>query len=273
VVSLALDLQLASIAWSSDLRDISINLLAGLIGVWVGLLFGYAKRKYREKSLNKAFCAFFGEGRRFLIIHSAIFDKDESAWNYPATDTKASRRLARMFESVGLREGKDFDIAPARWVKDNDNDKYSLAGKNLVLLCGPVRNEIFRRFMPNERTLAYSMVVGRDDEGKEINVLKDQFGNQFRSSRQAGPGENGEEFDWAIVSSFPSPRDSSLRIVLLAGIHGTGTVGAAEQVSELTRLKEIIGKPKAVRGKAISRKLRVEYTKGDIETPTDVKLV
>lgn len=266
-------LQLGSIAWSSDLKDLSINLLAGLIGVCVGFLFGYVKKKYREKSLNKAFCAFFGEGRRFLIIHSAIFDEDESAWNYPATDTKAARRLARMFESVGLREGKDFDIAPARWVKDNDNDKYSLTGKNLVLLCGPVRNEIFRRFMPNERTLAYSMVVERDDKGKEINVLKDQFGNQFRSSRQAGPGVNGEEFDWAIVSSFPSPRDSSLRIVLLAGVHGTGTVGAAEQVSELTKLKEIMGKPKAVKGKAISRKLRVEYAKGDIETPTDVKLV
>ncbi len=271
---MAPDPPLAAIAWATDLHDFLLNLLAGFVGVWIGLLVAYLRRKYKERSLQKAFCALFGERRKYLVIHSAIFDDDESAWNYPATDTRASRRLARMFESVGLREGEDFDIAPATWVKDNDSGKYSLAGRNLVLLCGPSRNEIFRRFMLDERMLPYSMVVGHDDKGKPFNILKDQYGTRFMSSRQSAPDPDGQEFDWAIVSSYPNPRDSSFRIVLLAGIHGTGTVGAAEQVTQLAKLKEIIGRrPKDVRGKAISRRLRVEYAKGDIETPTSVTLV
>ncbi len=245
----------------SDLKDLVINLLAALIGAALGYAAGHIRRKLKERSLDKAVRRFFGLPGRVLIVHSAVFDAPQDAWNYPATDTKAARRLARLFESVGLREGVNFTIAPDRNIRDGDFWK-----QNLVLLCGPVRNEIFKRVSPLQSALRYTMFASADGARNVLTDLRRE--QQLCSSRETG-GEVNSGYDWGLVSSFVNPRDPSYRIVLLAGIHGTGTVGAAEYVCDVDNLKTLISRTEA---HAISEVLRVDYD-GDIETPTNVRLV
>lgn len=256
-------------SWSSDLHDLLINLAAWGIGLGLGLGYTYFKRRYDRRSLKKSIREFFGQGKNFLIIHSAINDNGE--WNYPATDTKAARRLATMFEAAGLREGEHFHIGPAKWVNDPLHPAFRLEANNLVLLCGPARNGIFRRFVSAESGHKYYMTFDETDPNKTINVLMDRTGTRFRSSREGSPRTNGEHYDQALVSSFPNPGDASFRVVLLAGIHGTGTVAAAEQVSDTSKLKDIIAKH--TDGTTIVCRLDVVYDPKDIETPCDVKVM
>lgn len=256
-------------SWSSDLHDLLINLAAWVVGLGLGLGYTFFKRGYDRRSLKKSIREFFGPGRRFLIIHSAINDNGE--WNYPATDTKAARRLASMFEAAGLREGEHFNIGPAKWVNDPLHPAFRLEANNLVLLCGPARNMIFRRFVSAEGGHKYYMTFEEIDHDKAVNVLMDRTGTRFRSSREVGRRANGEDYDQALVSSFPNPADASLRVVLLAGIHGTGTVAAAEQVSDTGKLKDIIAKH--TEGTTIACRLDVVYDPKDIETPCDVKVM
>jgi hypothetical protein len=117
----------------------------------------------------------------------------------------------------------------------------------------------------------YYMTFEEPDPDKPVNVLMDRTGTRFRSSREVGPRPNGEDYDQALVSSFPNPGDASLRVVLLAGIHGTGTVAAAEQVSERGKLKDIITKHSE--GATIVCRLDVVYNPQDIETPRDIKVM
>jgi hypothetical protein len=249
------------VSLASDLKDLLINLIAALIGAVAGYLFGLLRRKLRERALSKAVCKFFGLPGKVLIVHSAVFDKPEKAWNYPATDTKAARRLARLFESLGLHEGTDFTISPDRRVKENSD----LWSQNLILLCGPMRNKIFQLVASDQRALRYTMLVGEDGR----NVLTDtERKYRLRSSRESG-ADSGKPYDWGMVTSFVNPRNSSRRIVLLAGIHGTGTVGAVEYVTELANLKRLISRSD---DHSISEVIRVDY-EDDIETPTNSTLV
>ncbi|BCB91032.1 hypothetical protein Psuf_083450 [Phytohabitans suffuscus] len=165
---------------------------------------------------------------------------------------------------MGLREGQDFTIHPDR--PDRQLPLDELSGLNVILLCGPARNAIFDKvaaILP----MRYSMTVGNDGR----NVLMDRRREQrMLSSRQAGDSAMGPAHDWGLVASLPSPFNLGKRLVVLAGVHGTGTVGAAEFVADLSNLRTLIGKRE---GETVSEVVRVDYDAADIETPTRIGLV
>ncbi len=245
-------------------RDIAIALIAALIGAAASQLWSYVQHKVREKSLNRSVRAFFGPPGKILVVHSAVFDAPEQAYNYPATDTRAARALAKLFESVGLREGPDFAILPDRSVRIDD----ALWANNLVLLCGPARNKVFEHVAPLCAAARYSMTVTQDRR----NVLTDnKRRQQLRSSREVGAEDPNSGFDFGLISSLPSPQGAAKRVVLLAGIHGTGTVGAAEFVCSLTNLRELVNR-QALQA-PLSHAVRVDYDEADRETPIRMELV
>lgn len=73
-----------------------------------------------------------------------------------------------------------------------------------------------------------------------------------------------------LVASLPSPYNSGKRLVILAGIHATGTVGAAEFVADPANLRTLKNRWD---GETISEIVRVDYDDGDVETPTAIMLV
>jgi hypothetical protein len=97
------------------------------------------------------------------------------------------------------------------------------------------------------------------------NVLTDHRREApLQSARQLGTEVDGKGYDWGLITSFANPYNSSYRIVLLAGIHGTGTVGAADHVCDLTELRKLVSRTDS---DAICDVVRVNYD-GDRDTPT-----
>jgi hypothetical protein len=238
---------------------ILINLVSMGIGAALGYGARYVREKSRERVLRGAVRDFFGTPPgHIMVIHSAIFDVEDEAYNYPATDTRAARALAKLFESLHLREGVDFSIRPDREVTVDEN----LWKNNLVLVCGPARNSVLKQLLPTLPTMRYIMTV--DVDGRS-NILKDNRREvRLFSSRELQRGGGEGEFDCGLVASLPNSHNLSRKVVLLAGIHGTGTVGAAQFVTDPNNLQELLRRRK---NQVVSEALRVDY-RGDIETPT-----
>jgi hypothetical protein len=169
--------------------------------------------------------------------------------------------LTNLFESVGLKEGVNFKISPDIMYENS----HSLRDKDLVLLCGPARNHILHEL--GDLHMRYSMKVANDGS----NILEDTFrgSQQMLTSRELPPSSNSEKFDYGIIASLPNPINHERKLVVLAGVHGTGTVGATEFVTtgegllNLRKTPEIGGVCELV--KAVYRE--------DVETPTELKLV
>lgn len=249
----------------SALMDIADNLAAAVIGALAMYLAVWAKQRVRQRAVDRAVRRFFGFPGPTIVVHSAIVKKADGIklYSYPATDIRAARTLSRFLESVGLREGTHFTIHPDRSEQGLPVDQ--LSKLNVVLLCGPARNEIFAK-VAEVLTMRYWMTL--DDEGR--NLLRDHRREEWvKSSRDKGGDENGKAYDFGLIASLPNPYNSSRRLVILAGIHGTGTVGAAEFVANLDNIRTLDNRRS---GETISEIVRVDYAAGDIESPTHIEL-
>jgi hypothetical protein len=255
----------------STVYQVLLNLVAAAIGWIASIAFIAMKRQWIRIQRRNAFCDFFGSSGRLLVIHSAVLDQPSSksadapvdypAYNYPATDIKATRLLVRLFESAGLKEGNSFTILPDIRVKIDD----SLWDNDIVLLCGPARNHVFRELFPVIR-MRYTMEI--DAHGS--NVLRDTLrgGQRLLASRELPQPTSEGDFDYGLLASLPNPHNQSRRVVILAGIHGTGTVGAAQFLSIGKGLQEV---SKRRCSHVVSELVKVSYD-DDIETPTSLRL-
>jgi hypothetical protein len=255
----------------STVYQVLLNLVAAAIGWLASITFNALKRQRIRNRRLRAFCDFFGSSGHLLVIHSAVLDAptsnavgvpmDYPVYNYPATDIRATRLLARLFESVGLKEGIGFTVLPDIRVKADG----ALWNSDIVLLCGPARNHVFRDLCPVIQ-MRYIMEV--DAQGS--NVLRDTLRGrqQLLASRELPQPTSEGDFDYGLLASLPNPYNQSRRVVILAGIHGTGTVGAAQFLSTGKGLQEVSKKKQS---QVVSELVKASYD-GDIETPTSLKL-
>jgi hypothetical protein len=257
---------------NSTVYSLSLNLLAAVIGWLAAVGFAALRRLWQRRRRVRAFRDFFGTSGHLLVIHSAVLDElsadnyisgaGNSVYNYPATDIRATRFLVRLFESVGLEEGADFNISPDIRVKTD----HTLWDNDLVLLCGPARNRVLRDLTPAIR-MRYAMEVGQSGS----NILRDMLrgGQQMLASRELPQPTDDGDFDYGLVASLPNPNNHSRQLVILAGIHGTGTVGAAQLITTGGELRKMATRRK---DHVVSEVVQVLYD-GDIETPTSSRLV
>lgn len=257
---------------SSAAYSILLNLVAAGIGWLAAVIFTALRRRWRQGQRVRAFRDFFGTSGQLLVIHSAVLDKPNDqgsaeypVYNYPATDIRATRLLAGLFESVGLKEGLDYSILPDFKVKNNRE----LWNKDLVLLCGPARNHVFRD-LNNELQMRYVMEIDQDGS----NVLKDmqRGGQQMLTSRELKQVTNNENFDYGIIASLPNPKNSMRQLVILAGVHGTGTVGAAQFLTEDKGLLKLVKARRNQKNQVVCELVKAIYD-DDIETPVSLPLV
>lgn len=255
----------------STVYQVLLNLVAAAIGWLASIAFNALKRQRTRSRRFRSFCDIFGSSGHLLVIHSAVLDKPSAnvvgmpagyqVYNYPATDIRATRLLVRLFESVGLKEGNGFTILPDIRVKVDN----TLWDSDIVLLCGPARNHVFRNLCPVIK-MRYAMEV----DSQESNILRDTLrgGQQLLASRELSQPTSEGDFDYGLLASLPNPYNQSRRVVILAGIHGTGTVGAAQFLSTDKGLQEI---SKRRQSHVVSELVKTSYD-GDIETPTSLKL-
>ncbi|MFH9554165.1 hypothetical protein ACIBAH_30880 [Streptomyces sp. NPDC051445] len=254
---------------AGPVTDLSINLLATGLGAAMAHSAQRARAKIRKQATRKRIGEFFGRaGEKILVVHSSIYDEPERAYNYPATDTRSARILAQFFEESNLREGVDFTIVPDRGVVSES----LLRENNVVALCGPARNSCYRRLVSTPSSMRYDMAENPNPGGRG-NLLRDNLRNtRIYSSRQEAAERGVAEdshFDYGLVASLPNLRNPSKRLVLLAGIHGSGTVAAAQFVANSENLGLLSHRQQAG---VICEVLHVKYLEEDPETPIDVRL-
>ncbi|WOX12156.1 hypothetical protein [Streptomyces sp. N50] len=249
--------------------DLSINLLATGLGAVAAHSTQHVRANMRKQATRKRIGDFFGRaGEKILVVHSSIYDEPERAYNYPATDTRSARILAQFFEESNLREGLDFTIIPDRRVVSES----MLRDNNVVALCGPARNSCYRRLASAPSSMRYELTENPNPNGRG-NLLRDNLRNTRIYSSRQDVSERGvtedSHFDYGLVASLPNLRNPSKRLVLLAGIHGSGTVAATQFVANSENLRLLQHRQQAG---VICEVLHVKYLEEDPETPIDVRL-
>lgn len=229
------------------LQSLSEEILAGLVGTLLGFLGKTGLDFITKRRKDKAFQTFLGfPPGEILIIHSALFDPSRSSYNYPSCDMISGRRIANLLEMIGKKENRDFRIAPeSSYLTAEGAVDPAVLNYNLVLLGGPKRNKVTHEVLKMSAKLRYDMQLDLKGE----NRLYDRMAkHEFKSSRDlstsaAAPidedleGPNG--YDYGLIMSMPNPLHLDRGVLLLAGLHGIGTVGAATYISDRRRLQEL----------------------------------
>ena len=238
------------------------ELISSLIGLVIGFVFKYLIDKVKEAIRNKPINLFFRSPKsKLLIIHSAIFDKDRNAYDYPACDTKAARLIASRLTKIGLNEGKDFRVvADADLLKDKSNYERMLKENDLIVLCSPKRNYITKMVLENLNNLRYQPVY---DEQKKLNYIKDRLNNVdlISSEDKSERHFNLECIDYGLLISAPNPFNVSKRVVIISGNHGEGTLGVAEYIQSDENVKKLLSREEQ---KKIEELIVVKYCEPEI---------
>ena len=258
--------------------EIINGVIGNLIAALIGALFGYLAKtgwdKYKKVRRSKTIIDFFKVTQSHtLIIHSAIFDETRQAYSYAYCDSKVARIITSLFESVGQKEGEEFTIVPDvdLLLADGTIDP-TIMNKNLVLICSPKRNRIAKHILSKSPKLRYQMEV---DETKGEIVLFDELRQTLLISSQDlqisdkqlhKPILDG--YDYGLIASMPNPFNLSRNIVLLAGIHGSGTLGAGMFVGDENSLSELCHRRK----NGVIQELIIAKYKGGAEKVYDTNL-
>jgi hypothetical protein len=225
---------------AASTKPVLENLVASAIWLIMGFLLAQgatAIRRLRRKSkiariyrLDRTLGG--GRRRKILILHSAIFDTERAAYNYPAADTRAARMIAKTLEEVGLIEGRDrdFQIAPARdYITDDGQLASELGNYDLVLICSPKRNQISGAALKTLKSPRYTMDL---DANLNRAVLFDTvIKRTLAASRDDIVAAGDEKFDYGLLAWTANPKNTERHALVIAGTHGAGTIGAALVIS------------------------------------------
>lgn len=215
------------------------HLLAGALGAASGYCLRLVQDLRRARRVNTSIKQFFGlQGDQLLVVHTAVLDVSRHAYNLPSCDTRAARAIARLMEGAGRLEGHEFMILPEGDFATHFGELEAAAEHDLVLLCGPKRNRLVSELLRMAPYLRYQL--SRSPETGENVLLDRERNSQLISSRDTTAASAAETaYDFGLILSMPSPLNMDRNLVVLAGIHGTGTLGAAQYVSDPGRLRAL----------------------------------
>jgi hypothetical protein len=221
------------------------NVITGIIALPIGAAaqagYSYGTARFRSRPTVDLFGIKTGP---VTIIHSTIFDSARVAYNYPSADARSSRGLARLLSDAHRREDHDFFVRADVDVIKSQRVDPSLWRGNLILLCGPKRNpvvaEALSRLPPSR--LKYTMSVDTDTN---LTVLRDNVRNHWlRSSlEEAQLGHaTDDKYDYGLILSVRNPFHSNTTVTILAGLHGTGTIGCVDFLNDRKNVRKLLQK-------------------------------
>jgi len=252
------------------LNGIFENLVAGIIGSLLGFLAKLGFDHFQKIRKSRSIIDFFNLKKgKVAIIHSAIFDSERGVYNYPASDTRATRMISKTLESVDLREGQDFIITPdMEFINHDGSLRPKLMDFNIVLTCAPKRNKVTEEILSAYPKVRYRLSF---DPSTHKNLLYDSYTNNYFVPSRDIPNsiDNKTGYDFGLIMAASSPLNPAKHIVILAGIHGSGTIGAAMAVSNSQKLQELCSKRV---GGIIQAVVRAEY-QDDYDNVVDISLV
>lgn len=252
------------------------HIISGIIGALAGYVLARLIDSFRQIRRNKIIQDFFGlrgkdqGSEQVTIVHSALFDTSRNALSFPACDMKAANLIASLLRQIGFQEGENFSIFSDLELRSSDSFRSRLR-ENLVLICSPKRNSLTAELLSRSPKLRYDLYF--DEQSGENVLLDNERCTPFLSSRDDPRNKNQrpdkEGYDFALICSMPNPFNLERKAIILGGIHGSGTLGAAKFLSFGKNLERLISRR---RGGIIQEVAIARYAR-DPEIITEVSLV
>jgi len=252
------------------------EIISGIIGTIIGALLGYLGKasvdSYRIKKRNKFVVDFFGlkNKKKTRIVHSVIFDNIRNAYAFPMCDAKVTSIVVGLLESIGLREGEDFAVnSDIDLIKPDGEFKAEVMEDNLILICGPKRNKLTAKMLNRLPKIHYELSESSD---KSRNIIYDIVRNsELISTQDSGNVSTSGTLighDFGLIVSASDQVNMNRNIVVLAGIHGSGTLGAGIFIEKLDNIRELCGRRK----QGLIQEVVVANYKGHMDNITNVNL-
>lgn len=253
------------------LESLSSDVVTGVIALPVGYYTRVGVVKVRDRLRARDVIDLFGlQTGPVTIVHSVIYDERRNAYNFPSSDSRASRIIAQLFDSANRREGADFFVEPESEILIGDQVDPRIWRRNLVLLCGPKRNAAVAEALARlPAGLNYTMGV---DPVSDRNTLRDNRRNQLLKSSREDTNLGGTvdgRYDYGLILSARNLIHPGATVTILAGIHGTGTLGCASFLNDPRNIHELLRRR---RNEVIAEVIRVDYG-NELESIVDTTLV
>jgi hypothetical protein len=217
------------------------ELISSIFGLILGFLGKLTYDKIVEVLQNKPIKKFFKtKNGGVIIIHSAIFDQERNAYDYPACDTKVARLVASSLNRIGLKEDTSFEITTDNdLVNNNPSFEDKLKQNDLILICSPKRNKITKLAIEKMNYLRYTPLY---DNQANLNFIRDNLKKVDLISSEDRKKENlsDDQIDYGLLISANNPFNIHKRIVIISGNHGEGTLGVAEFLSSDENIRKLL---------------------------------
>lgn len=233
------------------LLDLSVNLIAGLIGFWIGWVWQRFKRLSRSRRA-KRFWKPFVEGELQIVLGRFLeFKSFEESGFLGVGDAVGLSELGAHFEAIGLG---GFTVSYADRL-DGDALK-----TNLILLGGPDANAISREIVQKvNSTLRFG-----NPANYEISIYDSKNQKIYVPTRQ--PDLNEINIDYGVILKTNNPFAPTKQVLLIAGSFGYGTWAGVRFALSKRFLDDAI----VANGKPIECLIETDIVRG---TPQDIRLI
>ncbi len=227
-------------SWLGDVVHIGQLVVAHLVAGGVGYSARYAQEILRARKRRRNIESLFGlTGRHVYVVHSAIFDEQRQAFNFPSCDSGASRIVAHLLEETGRVETRDFEILPVEEFEARAGRIDTGPEAVVIAICGPKRNRVVADVLAAAPRMRYQVRV--DSVGRST-LRDEEVGSDIAGSANVSTdhtGLIGPGTDFGLVVSMPNPFNAAHRITVIAGLRGSGTLGAAQILTDPATLAAI----------------------------------
>lgn len=209
--------------WTSS---IIINLLSTVIAFILGIIFNSVFDNIRKKAPVRSFWDGCLKSSVNIIIPSWPADYEEQPLRTGHSDLLAAARAASLLSSFHNRR-EEIKILEGKYAAQDRLEE------NVILIGGPVTNEITRRIM-QEFEMPFSFAD---------HILLD---NRHNKKYEAKADENECILeDYGFVLKTKNPYNDQKSLVIIAGCYGYGTYSGAVAITDYGILRDIIRQAKA----------------------------
>jgi hypothetical protein len=214
--------------------------LAHLIAGGLGYSLRYVQERLKIRTHRRNIESLLGlTDRHVYVVHSAIFDTQRQAFNFPSCDARAARAVAHLLEKAGRVEGENFDVVSAEEFELLNGSIETGPAVDVIAICGPKRNAVVASVLAKAAALRYRLNV--DTDGRSV-LFDHEVGANIIGSNNVnvdGLVMMGPGIDFGVFQSMPNPFNHSQRVTILAGRRGAGTAGVAQMLADPSNIAEI----------------------------------
>ena len=233
------------------ITQIAVNIISGLIGVWIGRAWYEFQRAIRLRRAKRFWKVFVSGELQVVVGRFLEFASFEQSGFLGVGDAMALAELRMHFESLGLR---DFSVSYADRL-DGDSLK-----TNLILIGGPDVNTITKEAVVRiQSTLRFG-----NPEHHEIAIYDSVTDRIYAPLVRTDSNEIIK--DYGVVLKTTNPFAPNKQVLIVAGSFGYGTWAGIRFITS----RQFIENPMVLEGMPIECLIETDIVRG---TPQDIRLI